>query len=176
MNGTNTAGQRPTGKQQAVKKKREPFRINALDILILLLIIAAVAAFVLRERVQMLFAEEGASVVTYTFQVDHVETATAEALKTGTKLCDAEGTSMGEVLACISADSTDTWALPDGKIVDVRNGLLLLSCTATATGYETDGFICLNGGLPLVPGGVLEISTGDAFFTVRITGVSISGT
>lgn len=168
MNGTN-----PAGKEK--KAKREPLRINALDVLLLLLIVAAVAAFFLRGRVQTLFAEEGTSVVTYTFEVTNVETATADSLKAGVRLCNEEGTPMGEVLTCTSGEATDEWTLPDGQVVRVRNGLRLLTGTVTATGYEADGFVCLNGGVLLVPGETVYLSTGDAFFAVKITGVGISG-
>ena len=170
MNVTNTAGSRPEE-----KAKRRLFRIGGLDILILLLIIAAIAAFFLRGRVQMLFAEEGTSVVTYTFRVTDVEAATAESMQTGVTLYSEDGALMGEVLTCDSEAATDERILPNGQVAHVRNGLQLLSGTVTATGYEVNGFVYLNGGVLLVPGETVYVSTVDALFALQITGVSISG-
>lgn len=170
MNGTNAASKKPEK-----KTKREPFRINALDVLILLLIVAAIAAFLLRGWVQMLFAEEGTSIVTYTFEVADVEAVTAESLKDGVALYGADGTPMGEVLTCVSDAATDERTLSDGRVVRVRNGRQLLSGTVTATGYMAEGFICLNGGVMLVPGETVYVSTGDAFFAFSITAVTITG-
>ena len=164
-----------TAKQPEKKEKQRSFRISALDVLVLLLIVAAVAAFFLRERVQTLFADEGTSVVTYTFRVTDVETATAESMQAGVSLYSEDGMSMGEVLACDADAATDEKTLPGGQAVRVRNGLQTLSGTVTATGYEVDGFVYLNGGVLLVPGETVYVSTVDAFFALQITGVSISG-
>lgn len=163
------------GKQPEEKAKRRSFRIGGLDILILLLIVAAVAAFFLRGHVQRLFAEEGTSVVTYTFRVTDVEEATAGSMRQGVTLYSEDGMPMGEVLTCSSEAATDERILPNGQVAKVRNGLLLLSGTVTATGYEVDGFVYLNGGSLLVPGETVYVSTVDAFFALQITGVSISG-
>lgn len=170
MNGTNVAG-----KQPEKKEKRGSFRFNTLDVLVLLLMVASIAAFFLRGHVQKLFAEEGTSVVTYTFRVTNIEAATAESMRPGVTLYSAEGMPMGEVLACTSNAATDEKVLPSGQIAKVRNGLQDLSGTVTATGYEVDGFVYLNGGLLLVPGETVSVSTMDGFFALLITGVSISG-
>lgn len=164
-----------TGKQPEKKAKRGSFRVGALDVLILLLIAAAVVAFLFRERVQMLFAEEGTSVVTYTFRVTDVEAATAESMHAGVTLYSEDGKPMGEVLTCASEAATDEKILPSGQVAKVRNGLQLLSGTVTTTGYEVDGFVYLNSGLLLVPGETVYVSTVDAFFALQITGVNISG-
>ena len=156
-------------------EKRKAFRIGGLDVLILLLVVAAIAAFFLRGRVQRLFVEEGTSVVTYTFRVTDVEAATAESMQQGVTLYSEDGMPMGEVLTCTSAAATDEKILPNGQVAKVRNGLLLLSGTVTATGYEVDGFVYLNGGMLLVPGETVYVSTVDAFFALQITGVSVSG-
>lgn len=169
MNGTNT-----TVKQPEKKAKRGSFRVGALDVLILLLIVAAVAAFFLRGRIQRLFAEEGTSVVTYTFRVTDVEPATAASMRPNVLLYSEDGMPMGEVLVCTSEIATDERALPNGQMVKVRNGLQLLSGTVTATGYEVDGFVYLNGGVLLVPGETVYVSTVDAFFALQITGVTVS--
>lgn len=164
-----------TGKRPEKKAKRGTFRIGALDVLILLLIIAAIAAFFFRGRVQRLFAEEGTSVVTYTFRVTDVEAATAGSMRPGVMLYGEDGTPMGEVLTCASDVATDEKVLPGGQVVKVRNGLQLLTGTVTATGYEVDGFACLNNGVLLVPGETVYVSTVDALFALQITGVNISG-
>lgn len=155
--------------------KRRSFRVGGLDVLILLLIVAAVAAFILRSHVQRLFTEEGTSVVTYTFRVTDVETATADSMRQGVTLYSEDGTPMGEVLTCTSDAATDEKILPNGQAAKVRNGLLQLSGTVTSTGYEVNGFVYLNGGLLLVPGETVYVSTVDAFFALQITGVSVSG-
>ena len=170
MNGTNT-----TVNQPEKRAKRGSFRVGALDVLILLLIVAAVAAFFLRGRIQRLFAEEGTSVVTYTFRVTDVEPVTAASMRQGVILYSEDGMPMGEVLVCTSESATDERALPNGQMVKVRNGLSLLSGTVTATGYEVDGFVYLNGGMLLVPGETVYVSTVDAFFALQITGVTVSG-
>ena len=157
------------------KAKRRSFRSGWLDILILLLIVAAIAAFFLRGHVQRLFVEEGTSVVTYTFRVTDVEPATADSMQPGVTLYSEDGMPMGEVLTCSSEAATDEKILPNGQVAKVRNGLSELSGTVTATGYEVDGFAYLNGGLLLVPGETVYVSTVDAFFALQITGVSISG-
>lgn len=157
------------------KAKRRSFRISALDVLILLLIVAAITAFFLRGHVQRLFAEEGTSVVTYTFRVTDVEAATADSMQAGITLYSEDGMPIGEVLTCSSDAATDEKILPNGQVVKVRNGLQLLSGTVTATGYEVDGFVYLNGGVLLVPGETVYASTVDAFFVLQITGVSVSG-
>ena len=157
------------------KEKRRSFRIGGLDVLIVLLVVAAIAAFFLRGHVQRLFAEEGTSVVTYTFRVTDVEEATAGSMKTGVALFSENGTPMGEVLTCVAEEATDETVLPGGQIAKVRNGLQLLSGTVTATGYEVNGFVYLNGGVLLVPGETVYVSTMDAFFALQITGVSVSG-
>ena len=162
-------------KQPEERAKRRSFRIGGLDILILLLIVAAVAAFFLRGYVQRLFVEEGTSVVTYTFRVTDVEAATADSMQAGIALYSEDGMPMGEVLACSSEAATDERILPNGQVAKVRNGLQLLSGTVTATGYEVDGFVYLNNGVLLVPGETVYVSTVDAFFALQITGVSVSG-
>lgn len=169
MNETNASG-----KGSEKKTKRASFRFNALDVLILLLIAAAIAAFFLRGYVKALFTEEGTSVVTYTFLVTDVEPETAGSLQAGRALYSADGTPMGEVLTCTSDAATDERILPSGEIVRVRNGLEVLSGTVTAIGYEAEAFVCLNGGVMLVPGETVYVSTGDAFFAFQITGVHIS--
>lgn len=163
------------GKQPEEKTKRNRFRISGLDVLILLLIVAAVAAFFVRGQVRRWFVEEGTSVVTYTFRVTDVEAVTAESMRPGVALYSEDGAPMGEVLVCTSEAATDERILPGGQVAKVRNGLTLLSGTVTATGYEVDGFVYLNGGLLLVPGETVYVSTVDAFFALQITGVSVSG-
>lgn len=163
------------GKQPEENAKRRSFRIGGLDVLILLLIVAAIAAFFLRGHVQRLFVEEGTSVVTYTFRVTDVEAATADSMQAGIPLYSEDGMPMGEVLACSAEAATDEKILPNGQVAKVRNGLVLLSGTVTAAGYEVDGFVYLNGGILLVPGETVYVSTVDAFFALQITGVSVSG-
>ncbi len=155
-------------------KRTGNIRFNALDVVIVLLVAAAVAAFCLRGRVSRFFAEEGSHVITYTFAVIDVEDVTAASLKAGVSLFSTSGVSVGEVLTCGSSAASDEQLLPDGRTVEVLNGLTDLTGSVTATGYSSDGFVYLDGGILLVPGGTLVVSTGDALFTFRITAVSVS--
>ncbi len=156
------------------KAKREPPQVNGLDILLLVLILAVFATLLARTWVRSLFEEKGSAIVTYSFSVAGVEEQTAAYLREGATLYASDGSAMGELLTCVTGDATDEQALPDGRTVQVRNGLRTVTGTATATGYETNGFVCLNGGTLLVPGETVYLSTADAFFVAEITSVRIS--
>lgn len=154
--------------------ERTKRRINGLDVLVVLLLAAAIAAFCLRGWVRSLFSDGDSHIVTYAYAITDVEPLTADSLQVGTQLYSAEGLPMGEVLTCIRKEATDEQVLSDGRTVRVLNGLLDLSGSVTAVGYLADGFVYLNGGILLVAGGELTVSTGDALFTVRITSVQTS--
>lgn len=155
-------------------KTNEKKRMNALDVVIVLAIIASVAAFLLRGRIQAIFKEEASSIVTYSFVVTDVEETTMWSLRTGRALYSETGADAGKVLSVLYLDATDTQRLSDGREVEVKNGLSDLSGAVSATGYESDGFVYLEGGILLIPGGTLTVSTGDAIFTLQITNVQVS--
>ncbi len=154
--------------------ERTKRRINALDVLIVLLIAAAIAAFCLRGRVRDLFEDGDSHVVTYAYEIADVEPAVADSIQVGKALYSTDGQPMGDVLTCVRAEATDEQTLADGRTVPVPNGLLDLSGSVTAVGYVTDGFVYLNGGILLVVGNEITLSTQDALFTVRITSVQAS--
>lgn len=147
---------------------------NALDIIIVLLAVLALAAFAMRGYILRLFEAENDRIVTYAFTVEGVEEITAASLRVGAQLYDEDGMVLGELLLCQSAAATDRLYLADGRQIAVQNGLLDLTCSVTAAGYEADGFVYLDGGILLVPGQTMTVSTVDALFTVRVTMVSIA--
>ena len=132
---------------------------------------AAIAAFCLRGWVRSLFADGESHIVTYAYTVTNVEPLTADSLQVGTALHSVDGLPMGEVLTCIRSEAADELTLSDGRTIRVLNGLLDLNGSVTAVGYLADGFVYLDGGILLVAGGELTVSTGDALFQIRITGV-----
>lgn len=150
------------------------WRWNLLDVMLLLLLVAAVVAFALRGWIWGLFDSGSSRVVTYTIAIEGVEEQTAASLKLGEPICDEHGHAAGKLLNCDSTEATDAVRLADGSTVQVYNELRDLTCTVVASGYEADGFVYLDSGILLVPGETLSISTGDAFFVVRITSVSLS--
>lgn len=156
------------------KAKRESHRFNGLDLLLLVLVLAVLAALLGRTWIRSLFREEGSAIVTYGFSVAGVEGQTAAYLREGATLYASDGSVMGELLTCVAGDATDEQELPDGRTVRVRNGLYTVNGTVTATGYETNGFVRLNGGALLVPGETVYLSTADAFFAAEITSVRVS--
>jgi hypothetical protein len=149
------------------KKKR----INALDVLIVLLIAAMIAAFFFRGQILSFFEEEETEVVTYSFVITDVEREHAAYLKKDCVLYNGGGESVGKVLAVVAAEATDDMLLADGNAVQVKNGSLDLSGTVTATGYTVGEFVYLADGTLLVPGGTVTVSTGEAIYTLTVTDV-----
>ncbi len=154
--------------------ERTKRRINGLDVLVVLLLAAAIAAFCLRGWVRSLFEDRDSHIVTYAYEIADVEPAVADSMQVGTTLYSTDGQSMGAVLTCTRSEAADEQRLSDGRTVPVPNGLLDLSGSVTAVGSVTDGFVYLNGGILLVAGNEIAVSTGDALFTVRITSVQAS--
>lgn len=146
-------------------------RIGAIDIAILLLIAAAVAAFIFRGTLRKWFAGEADRVVTYEFRVENVDPQVAQRLTVGTKLLASDGSVLGEVLVCNTENALTTETLTDGTEVGVPNGNLTLSGSVSASGYTEGDFIYLQSGALLVPGGTLRVSTVDAVFELVITSV-----
>lgn len=151
--------------------KKERRKINALDVALVLLVAAAVAAFLFRGRLLKLFDEEGTQVVTYSFRVSQADPQVASYLTAGTKLLAEDGSSLGEVLVCTSSNAESEETLINGKVVRVVNGKLDLTGSVTAKGFSSGDFITLNNGTLLVPGGTLRVSTGLAVFVLTITAV-----
>ncbi len=149
------------------KKKR----INALDVLIVLLLIAMITAFFFREQIYSAFREDENQVVTYSFLLTDVEKEHAAYLKKDCLLYNSAGVSVGQVLTVSATDAEDEKLLDSGKTVQVKNGSLDLTGTVTASGYATESFVYLADGTLLVPGGTLVVSTGDAIYTLTITSV-----
>ena len=89
-------------------------------------------------------------------------------------LYSKSGKRAGEILTATTSEATDAQLLSDGSTVHVKNGLVDIQGTVTANGYEADGFVYLEGGLLLVPGGAVTVSTGDALFLAEIVQVQIS--
>ncbi len=157
-------------------KTTEKKRFNVLDVVIVLVIIAAIAAFFLRGRFVSLFQKEADHIVTYSYRITDVRGEVAAALKAGGELYTESGKSAGKVLTVNSADATDERILSDGRTVLVKNGLVDLEGTVSANGYESDGFVYLECGLMLIPGKTAELSTGDAIFALQIVQVEITDT
>ena len=155
---------------ETTKKKR----INVLDVIIVLAVILAVAAFFMRGKILSFFEEDATCVVTYSFVAEDLESEHAAYLSAGTLLYNGEGEKTGDVLSVSRSAATDPHVLADGHIAYVQNGDLDLSGTVSAVGYSVDGFIYLADGTLLVPGGEITVFTGDAVFTLRVTGVQIA--
>ena len=149
-------------------------RFNALDFVIVLVVIAAVAAFFLRGQFAALFAKKADHIVTYTYRITDVPKETAASLKAGVLLYSETGKPAGEALTVETSDATDAQTLSDGRTVYVKNGLVDLEGTVTANGYDADGFVYLECGMLLVPGSVVTLSTGDALFLAEIVQVQLS--
>ncbi len=154
-------------------KTTEKKRFNALDVVIVVIVLAAVAAFFLRGQFATLFKKEADHIVTYSYRVTDVREEIAASLKAGSMLYVESGKSAGEVLTVTSTDATDPQMLSDGQIVFVENGLVDLEGTVSANGYKSDGFVYLECGLLLVPGKTVTLSTGDALFALQIVQVEI---
>lgn len=147
--------------------------ISVLDVVIVLLIIAAVVAFIFRGELQKWVSGEADAVVTYEFRVTDLDPLVASNLTVGTKLLASDGSSFGEVLAVVSTAAETPEELTDGTVVGVANGKLDLSGSVTATGYRSGDFACLENGTVLVPGTTLRVSTGKAVFVFTITSVQV---
>jgi hypothetical protein len=152
------------------KKKR----INFLDVLIVLAVLLAIAAFFMRGKILSFFREEATYVVTYSFVAEDLEAEQAAYLASGTSLYNGAGEKMGDTLSVNRSEATDPHVLADGHTVYVQNGDVELSGTVSAVGYSVDGFIYLADGTLLVPGGEITVFTREAVFTLQITGVQIS--
>lgn len=152
-------------------EKTKKSRINALDVLIVLLIAAMITAFIFRGQILSVFEEEETEVVTYSFVVTHVEKERAAYLTKDCTLYNSKGQSVGTLLAVTVTDGTDAQVLADGNAVQVKNGFLDLSGTVTATGYTVGEFVYLADGTLLVPGGTVTVTTGEAIYTLTLTDV-----
>ena len=152
-------------------EKTKKRRINALDVLLVLLIAAMIAAFVFRGQILSVFEETETEVVTYSFAITDVEKAHASYLKADCTLYNKSGAFVGTVLEVTATDSTDKKTLDDGHTVEVKNGLTDLTGTVTASGYTVGEFIYLSDGTLLVPGGTISVSTGEAIYTLIVTEV-----
>ena len=155
-------------------KTTEKKRFNALDVVIILVVIAAIAAFFLRGQFAELFRKEADHIVTYSYRITDVHQETAASLKAGSVLYAESGKTAGEVLTVVTSDATDERVLSDGQTVYVKNGLVDLQGTISATGYESEGFVYLECGILLVPGKTVMLSTGDALFALEIVQVQIA--
>lgn len=160
---------RMNARMSAEKKKR----INALDVIIVLAVLASIVAFFLRGRIISFFTDEASGIVTYSFTVTDVETETAAYLAAGQMLYGESGEAFGKVLSVTQSAGTDTLMLTDGHAVEVQNGKTDLVGTVTAIGYGGSGFVYLADGTLLIPGGTLCVTTGGAVFTLQITDVQI---
>ena len=150
-------------------EKTKKRRINALDVLLVLLIAAMIAAFVFRGQILSVFEEEETKVVTYSFAITDVEKEHASYLKKDCVLYNDSGAEVGTVLDVTAADAVDEKTLSDGHTVQVQNGTLDLAGTVTAVGYTVGEFVYLADGTLLSPGGTIVVSTGEAIYTLTVT-------
>ncbi|MBO4366838.1 MAG: DUF4330 family protein [Clostridia bacterium] len=146
-------------------------RINALDILLILAVVSLIVAFFFRAEIQNLFAQKGDTTITIAFRMDPADKAVAELFAAGTVLMDAEGNEIGEILNVRIEDAHTAETLTDGTVVQVANGMRIVSGNLTAKGYVTGEFPYLNNGTMLVAGSRLQVSTGPAFAELEILSV-----
>ncbi len=154
-------------------EKTKKKHITALDVLIVLVILLAIAAFFVRGKILAFFQDDATCVVTYSFVVTDLKSEHAAYLKAGGILYNESGEKIGDVLAVNRSAATDTVTLANGYTVEVKNGDMDIAGTVSATGYEADGFIYLGDGTMLVPGETVTVFTGEAVFVLQITGVHI---
>ena len=152
-------------------EKTKKKRINALDVLLVLLIAAMIIAFIFRGQILAIFEENETEVVTYAFVITDVEKEHAAYLKADSSLYNKSGAFVGTVLEVTVTDGTDEKTLSDGHAVKVKNGLTDLTGTVTASGYTVGDFVYLSDGTLLVPGGTVSVSTGEAVYTLTLTKV-----
>lgn len=155
-------------------KTTEKKRFNALDVVIVVVILAAIAAFFLRGQFAAMFQKEASHIVTYSYRITDVREEIAASFTAGSALYVDSGKRAGEVLTVNVTDATDAQTLSDGQIVYVKNGLVDLQGTISANGYQTEGFVYLECGLLLVPGKTVTLTTGDALFELEIVQVQIA--
>lgn len=155
-------------------EKTKKRRINALDVLLILLIAAMIAAFVFRGQILSVFKEEETKIVTYSFVVTDVEKEHASYLKKDQALYNPSGAEAGTILTVTVEDAMDEQTLSDGHTVQVKNGALDLAGTVTAVGYTVGEFVYLADGTLLIPGGTIEVSTGEALYTLTVTSAKVT--
>lgn len=148
-------------------------RINAFDIILVVLVIALIVAFLFRTQIRDLFATKGERIVTYSFNVENLDPAVAAYLHAETELLSEDGSSVGTVLVCNVLPGSDEKILTDGTVVQVENGKMTLSGNITAKGYVSDDFIYLNNGTLLVSGDRMTVYTDCAMFNLMITAVQV---
>lgn len=154
-------------------EKTKKKRITVLDVLIVLAILLAVAAFFARGKILAFFQDDATCVVTYSFTATDLKSEHAAYLKAGGVVYNESGEKTGDVLTVSRSAATDTLTLANGHTVEVKNGDMDIAGTVSATGYAVDGFIYLADGTMLVPGETVTVFTGEAVFVLQITGVHI---
>lgn len=169
---------------QKKESKESRFRINVIDVFLIILIVASLVGvgyrYYLNNREPISTANEKCEVY---FSISNVFFTTASYVKPGDALYDSNGEKLGTILNNNDSDEETALATspahlvledggnltsvtyPGGTYIDA-NGSFVCSC------FVNDrGFYLADGKTYLVPGEKMNVHTEDADFTIVITGV-----
>ncbi len=174
------------GKEKEAKKTGAGWRINFLDIVLILLAILCIVGVWQRKNLQKLFTnEEVMESYTVTFEIRKLRSTTVELLQKGTELYLTDGddiTVLGTLSVPVStAAATEYFTDENGKTEsavypqDQYEYLLDVTGTLTCRGIRRDNAFLLEGKTYLAVNQTVTAHTEDADVTLRITSITKNG-
>lgn len=174
------------GKEKETKKAGSGWRINFLDIVLILLAILCIVGVWQRKNLQKLFEEEAVmESYTVTFEIKKLRSTTVELLQKGTELYLTEGDDvivLGTLSVPVStAAATEYFADENGKIEsavypqDQYEYLLDVTGTLSSRGFQRNNTFLLEGKTYLAVNQTVTAHTENADVILRVTSITKNG-
>ena len=172
-----------TGKEKEPKKAGAGWRINFLDVVLILLAILCIVGVWQRKNLQKLFtSEEVMESYTVTFEIRKLRSTTVELLQKGSEFYLTDGddiTVLGTLAVPVStAAATEYFTDENGKTEsavypqDQYEYLLDVTGTLTCRGIRRDNAFLLEGKTYLAVNQTVAAHTENADVTLRITSIT----
>ena len=143
------------------REKRERAGLTILDVILAVLILAAVLSTVFYDQIHSFLREENAVRVEYTFLVENVTAAAVNLPKEGEELIEiGSQSSLGRLTNL--TQSSHTYGNGDDELT-----VSTLTCKAAADAVEENGMILVSG-LKIKPGVTYTAVTASASFKMTI--------
>ncbi|HBR31697.1 MAG TPA: hypothetical protein DD733_06400 [Clostridiales bacterium] len=149
-------------------------RFNIIDVIIVILLLAAIAGTIFRDSINGFMKNEKTEEISYTFEIKQADSDMISGLTQGVIFFESESKKeMGRVISVQSKQSYVTEYALDGSIMTLEKaGYNDLIVNAVANGFKSDTGIFTDGNILIVPGKSYQINTKTAVFYMTILSVN----
>ncbi|MBQ7645687.1 MAG: DUF4330 family protein [Clostridia bacterium] len=160
-----------------MEKKKKNIKFNALDFLIILMIIGMVAIVIFQKDIKKFTDNNEYGDIVYSFTVNNITSERARYLAEGSTLTELSGdeaaADMGTILTSQSENYVLDVTLVDGSVESAElTGVKNVRCTAKMTAIKKENGYFTENGTMIVPGRSIKIETSRAVFEIKIESVS----